>query len=143
VKFWVGVLVVSPLWGFLSTQLFIQAWLAVAGLVCGSIGLLRGRVEPGVNLIAIGTGLASVILWCALLRAGFWLLVDVLELGASGAENTVYWICAVVFALGSIPQIVLSVRNAWRFAMVPGALDQFSLDRRMDAAYRKAAAKAA
>jgi hypothetical protein len=140
VKFWVGMLLVSPVWGWVSTQMFLQGWLSVVGIACGLAGLVRGRVPRLQNLTGIGVGVVSVILWSALLRGGFWLLVDVLKFGYSGAENTVYWLVAGIFALGSLQQMVTSVRNSWRFAMVPGALDQFTLDRRIDAAYRKAAA---
>lgn len=139
-QFWVGVLLVSPVWGWVSTQVFLQGWLSVVGVACGLAGLVRGRVPRSQNLMSIGVGMFSVVLWSGLLRGGFWLLVDVLKFGYSGAENAVYWLVAGIFALGSLPQMVTSVRNSWRFAMVPGALDQFTLDRRIDAAYRKAAA---
>ena len=137
-KFWLGVLLVSPAWGWLSTQLLLQSWLSVVGIACGLVGLGQGRVPRLQNFMAVGVGVFSVTLWSLLLRGGFWLLVDVLKFGYTGAENVVYWVVAAIFALGSIPQMVTSVRNSWRFATVPGALEQATVDRRIDAAYRKA-----
>lgn len=139
-KFWIGVLLVSPAWGWVSTQLFLQGWLSVVGIACGLAGLVRGRVPRLQNLMGIGVGVFSVILWSLLLRGGFWLLVDVLKFGYSSAENTVYWLVAAIFALGSLPQMITSVRNSWRFAMEPGALDEFTRRRRIEEAFRKAAA---
>ncbi len=71
-KFWLGVLLdFFRIWGWVSTQLFLQGWLSVVGIACGIAGLVRGRVPRLQNLIAIGVGLFSVILWSALLRGGF------------------------------------------------------------------------
>jgi hypothetical protein len=138
VKFLVGVLLVSPVWGWFSAQLFLQCCLPIVGAVCGLAGLVRGRVSRWQNLMIIGTCMFSVTLWSALLYGGFWLLFDVLEFGASGLETVIYWAVAVIFVLGSMSQVMGSLRRSWRFAMVPGAIHQFSIERQMQAVYRKA-----
>ena len=119
-KFWIGVILVSPFWGLISTQLFLQAWLAFFGGLMSTLGLVRGRVPRKDTSLQIGVAIFSVVLWTALMRLGFWLIVDVLQFGASDAENVVYWIFAAFSALYMLPQFPRKLRNSWHFAMTPG-----------------------
>ncbi|MGH8542110.1 MAG: hypothetical protein ACREX3_00345 [Gammaproteobacteria bacterium] len=127
--FWIGVLIISPLWGLVSTQLFLQACLSFASLVLSAVGLVRGRVPRRDTLMQIGVNVFSILLWSGLLRLGFWLIVDVLHFGSTSAENIVYWIFAALSAAFMLPQIPGKLRRSWHFAMTPQYLNQENIDR--------------
>lgn len=121
---WLGVLIVSPLWGAVSTQLFLQAWLAAINLVITFIGFLVGRVKRSNTALGMGVALVHGLIFSGLLHAGSWLLTDVLGVGWSRIENMVYWVFAVLSALYMLPQIPSRLRKVWRNAMVPGSLEE-------------------
>jgi len=65
---WIGVLIVAPLWGMVSTQLFLQAWLAfINGIIC-IVGFFAGRVGRKATALGIGVGLGMAIFFSLLLR---------------------------------------------------------------------------
>lgn len=128
--FWIGVLIISPIWGAVSTQLFLQAWLATAGIVVSLIGVVRGAVPRRDTLMQLGIAVFQLLLWSMLLRGGFWVIQDWLQFGASTGENVVYWIFAAFSAAYMIPQIPRSLRRAWHFAMTPGFLERETIARR-------------
>jgi hypothetical protein len=121
---WIGLLVVAPVWGMLSTLLFLQAWLAVVNFCISLLGFARGRVPRVQGLLGMGAGLFGVLVFSLLLRAGFWILTEVMPFGRTGAENTVYWLCAVLSALFLVSQVPAKLRKSWRNAMVPGSLEE-------------------
>jgi len=129
---WIGMLLVSPLWGCASTQLFLQSWLALVNLLINVLGFVRGAVPRKQTAIAMGVAAASVALFSLLLRGGFWLLTDILPFGWSKAENVVYWIFAGFSALFMLLQIPSKVQKQWRNAMVPGSLESDIFMRKMD-----------
>ena len=120
---WIGLLIVAPLWGMISTQLFLQAWLAFINGIISIVGFFAGRVDRKTTALGIGVGLGSAFLFYLLLRVGFWLLSDILHFGYSAAENTVYWIFAALSALYMLPQIPRRIKKPWRNAMIPGSLE--------------------
>lgn len=119
---WIGILIISPLWGIISTQLFVQAWLAVASLVIYFLGFVRGSVSRKDTLLMMGVALLSMILFSLLLGAGFWVL-DLLPFGRTLADTVVYWFFAVISMLFFILQIPKKIRKSWRDAMIPGAFE--------------------
>ena len=119
----VGVLVVSPLWGAVSSQLLLQAWLAFVNLIIHLIGLVMGRVKRKINLSGIGAALVQMLLFSALLHGGHYLLTEVFSFGYSTAEYYTYWIFAVLSILYMLPQIPAKVRKSWRNATVVGSIE--------------------
>jgi hypothetical protein len=128
---WIGILLVSPLWGALSTQLFIQAWLAVASFFISFLGLVKGAVPRETTALAMGVAIFSAILFSLLLYGGNWLLTEVLPFGQTEIENVVYWIFAGISALFILPQIPAKVRKSWRNAIIPGSLEVDIFKRKM------------
>lgn len=127
----IGVILVSPLWGAISTQLFLQSWLAFINFVINLIGLLKGNVEKKVNLIGLGAALTQVILFAVLLRGSQYLLTEVLGFGYTTYENVAYWIFAVLSILYMIPQLPAKIRKSWRNATVAGSLDEDIMKRKL------------
>ena len=59
----IGNIIVSPLWGIISTQLFLQSWLALINFVINLVGIAKGRVERKVNLMGMGIAYIKNIRW--------------------------------------------------------------------------------
>jgi hypothetical protein len=123
-------LLVSALWGMLSTRLFLQSWLAAAGFVLHLLGFVRGAVPRKDNALGLGIALVQVVLFSLLLRSGDWLLTRVFTFGWTKAENIIYWVFAAISALYMLPQIPSKIRKSWRHAMISGSLDEDILKRR-------------
>lgn len=133
---WIGVLVVSPLWGMLSTRLFLQSWLAAVTFLVAVLGFVRGAVPRKDNALAAGVALLGVILFSLLLDGGFWLLTSVLRFGQTRAENIVYWVFAGLAALYILPQIPAKIRKSWRNSMIPASVQEDIVRRQLESAAR-------
>ncbi len=114
---WIGTLVIAPLWGILSTQLLLQAWLSFINGIINIIAFFAGRVDRKSTALGFGVCIGSCALFNGLFYAGFWLLSDILHFGYSASENTVYWIFAVLSGLYMLPQIPERIRQSWRNSM--------------------------
>ena len=129
---WIGILLVSPLWGGTSTQLFIQAWLFTANVFISLAGFVKGAVSRKTTALMMGVALAGAILHSLLLFAGFWVLTELLPFGQTQTENIVYWIFAALFAPLMLAQIPAKLRKSWRNAMTPGSFETDILKRKFD-----------
>jgi hypothetical protein len=112
---WLNILIVSPLWGMLSAQLFIQACVFLVTFVFGLIGLVKSadKVPRSSNVAAVAASIGGVALFTLLLFVGAW-IIDYLQLAPSLAATIVYW-GSVAFAVAYIfPQLPTKVRNNWR-----------------------------
>ena len=125
---WISILIVSPIWGMVSAQLFLQAGLGIITTIAGIIGFITGRVERKLTALMIGGGLALFILWSILLYFGFWKLSDILyadeymyPFGYSTTENIVYWIFVVISVLYLLPQLPGRIKKSWRNATIAGS----------------------
>jgi hypothetical protein len=116
---WIGAFVVSPCWGWSSTQLFLQAWLAYADLFIAIVSLARGRMTRSRATGAIFAALASGVVCSVLLRGGFGLLVEVMDFGRTGLEKVLCCLFVALSALYMLPQLPSKVQNSWRAAMSP------------------------
>jgi len=128
---WLGILLVSPLWGAISAQLVLQAWMGVVNFFISFVGFVKGAVPRKDTALAMAVALFSVVSFSLLLRAGFWLLTDLLPFGQTQAENVVYWVFAGLSALYILPQIPQKVRKSWRNATIPGSLEMDILKRKV------------
>jgi len=126
---WISVLIVSPIWGIVSTKLFLQAWLGCINGIISIIGFLAGRVDRTITLIGIGTGFGLAILFSLLLRCGQWILSDTLSFGYSKAENTVYCIFAIISLFGFLPQLPSRIKKTWLQMMKPGRMEMDIISR--------------
>lgn len=124
-------LLVSAIWGAVSTQLFLQAWLAAIGFVIAFIGFLIGRVKRSITSLGMGVALIHVFIFAGLLHTGSWLITDILNFGWSRIENIVYWIFAALSAVCLFPQIPYKLRKTWRNAMVPGSIEEDIMKRQL------------
>lgn len=122
--FWLGVLVVSPLWGTLATRIVLQAWLALAQATIHAIGFVAGRVERKKNAVGMGFGALLCIFWSVLFAVGNWLLSDILHFGYYRAESIVLWIFVGLNFLYMIPQVPGRLVQSWRSAMIPGEWEE-------------------
>lgn len=127
----IGVVIVSPAWGILSTQLFLQSWLAFINAIIISIGIIRGKVSRKNNLLGLGVATLQMILFFVLLILGDYLLTKAFSFGYTRIENIIYWIFAVITCLYMIPQMPSKIKKAWRFANVAVALEENIVKRKL------------
>jgi hypothetical protein len=128
---WIGILIVSPFWGMISTQLFLQSWLSFINSIFCIIGLIRGKTSRKDTLLGLAASIIGIIIMSGLLRLGFYIL-DILPFGSTKTENTVYWIFAVFSLLYMIPQIPSKIRKGWRNVNVYGSLEEDILKRKAE-----------
>jgi len=129
---WIGIIIVAPIWGMVSTQLFLQIWLALINAVISLAGLIAGRVNRKKTGIGFAMGIGSSIIFSLLLHSGYWLLSDFLNFGYSNAENVIYWIFAAFTAIYLFFQIPGRLKKTWRNAMTPGTLEKEIIARRIN-----------
>jgi hypothetical protein len=120
----IGIIVISPLWGIISTRLFLQSWLAFIGIIIWIIGIIRGKVGRRTVFLGLGVSIGSVLLWSALLWLGYYVLSQVLHFGYTTAENVVYWIFAVIGLLWFGRQLLSKIKKTWRNANIAGSLEE-------------------
>lgn len=126
----IGIIIVSPVWGIISTLLFLQSWLAFINLIINLIGLLRGKVERKVNLWAIVVAIGSMLLFSGLLYLGNYLLSNILSFGYTTTENVAYWVFAGLTFLFSIMEFPSKIKKSWLNANIPGSIEEDIRDRR-------------
>ena len=126
----IGIIIVAPLWGMISTQLFLQSWLAFIGIIINIIGIFRGKVLRKTTFLGLGVALVQVILFSGLLYLGYYLVSDILFFGYTTTENIIYWIFAAIILIWMIPQIPSKIKRAWRCANVPGYIEERIWNRR-------------
>ena len=129
---WVGILLISPVWGSLSTRLFLQSWLAAVNFFIYFLGFVRGAVqEKTTHWLWASPCLAPFCSHCYFAAvSGFWVMYSIwldesrnhCLLGFRGAFTPLY-----------ASQIPLRVRKAWRLAMIPGSVEADILEQRVGA----------
>jgi len=127
----IGVIIISPIWGIVSTQLFLQSWLAFINAIIDIIGIVRGKVARKNNLLGLGVAILQVLLFSVLLSLGYYLLTKVFSFGYTRIENIIYWIFAVISLLYIIPQMPSKIKGAWRCANISGALEENIVKRKL------------
>src|SRR5688572_4862658 len=105
---WVGVLFVSPLWGMLSSQFFVQSCVSFIGLL--------------IRLLAFGVSFLQLTLYSGLLMGGQYILGAVLGFGRSAGERIAYWTFALPAFIFFVLQIPTTLKRVWANAMGTGAL---------------------
>lgn len=121
----IGVTIISPVWGYVSTLLFLQCWLAFISMIISIVGLIMGKVGRRNSLLSLGVYLIQGIVFSICLNLGYWLISRVLSFGYTRTENIIYWIFAGIALIGLLPQIPKTIRRIWQNATVPGV---FSLN---------------
>jgi hypothetical protein len=130
----VGALLVSILWGVISTHLVMQALLVVVGIVFALIGLAAGRMRKADSFLMLGVGLVSIALFLGLLYAGHWARANWFSFGVANVEAPAYWLAAAASAFGSLPQLPPKLRKSWRNSTIPGSLEEDTRTRRLGVA---------
>jgi hypothetical protein len=64
---WIGILLISPLWGIVSTQLFLQSWLSFVNLVIDVLGFVRAAVSRKDTTLFMAVALFQTALFSFLL----------------------------------------------------------------------------
>ena len=126
----VGIVIISPAWGVMSTWLFLQSWLSLIGAFLGIIGLIRGKVERKVLFASIGLHILTLIACSALLSLGYYLFSYVFQFGYSKIENIVYWLFAGISFIFIIIEYPHKIKKGWRQANVVGEIESDVIKRR-------------
>jgi hypothetical protein len=118
---WLNILIVSPLWGMLSAQFFIQICLSLVLFVFAVIGLVKGTVPRGNNLAAMAASFSGVAVFTLLFVVGSW-IVGYLQLAPSSAATIVYWVFVAFSATYIFNQLPAKLKNGWRDATQEDAI---------------------
>ena len=119
-----GLIVVAPLWGMISTMLFFRSIVSVIRIGIYGVGLSKGTVPRKKNISGLMHSLSLFIIYVLVLVAGFLIMSRRLPFEWEKAEKVVYWIFCGLAAFYSVPRIPEKLRRTWRYATVPGALEE-------------------
>ena len=114
---WVGLLVVAPCWAIVSVHLVLQGWLATAKIFIALVALMRGRMSGARTFEALLGAFITGLFCSFLLRAGFWLLLEVIGFGRTWLEQIVYVSVVGVSASVLLGRLPSRVQSEWRTAM--------------------------
>lgn len=123
-----GIIVVGPLWGLISVQLFFLIGEEAIMAVMYLIGIMRGYVSSK-KLVprAVWSALRSVGS-ALLLIAGFWLICVRYPTLRSSAQNVLYLAFAILAIFYVVAAMPGRLNRAWRHATIVGAIEDDALD---------------
>jgi hypothetical protein len=117
----IGPFVLAPVWGWVSTQLFLQGWLAYADMFIAIASLVRGRATGSRAAEAAFGAFVTGVVCTVCLHVGFSLLVEDMGFGGTGLEKILYCVFVVLSAAYLVPRLPSKIQKAWRTAMNPAA----------------------
>ena len=126
----IGLFIVAPIWGLISTQLFLQGWLSFINALIYIIGGIRRKIQFSNVAMGMGVGIGQCILFEGLLYLGYFLISDVMSFGYTKSENIVYWVFASLSAVWCLFQFPSKIITTWRHANVKGALEEDMLKKK-------------
>ena len=132
-----GIIVVGPLWGLISAQLFFQTGEEFIKAVIYLIGLFKGKVAAKKLLVRMVAALVASLLCAILLVFGFWLICVRYPHLRTSAQNVLYLAFAVLATVYIVSQMPRKLRKTWRHATQPGAIEDDALEDAEDEAERK------
>jgi hypothetical protein len=121
--YWLGLLIVAPVWAMLSAQLLLMGILAFANFVIAIVGLCKKAVSLRVAAAALTAASLSAILYFSLLIAGFYFLTHTTSFGRTFSEKIVYGVVVLFSVIYMAPEFIYKTRKQWRSCMIPGALE--------------------
>lgn len=119
-----GLIVVGPLWGLISVQLFFQTGEELIKATIYLIGLMKHRVAARKLLARFFGAMAASLVCAVLLVFGFWLVCIRYADLRTPSQNVLYIVFAVFAAVYLIKQLPDRLRKAWRHATIPGAIEE-------------------
>jgi hypothetical protein len=119
-----GIIVVGPLWGLLSAQLFFQTGEEFIKGVIYLMGFLRHKVKGRTMLIRMITAFVTSIVCAILLVGGFWLICVRYPDLRTPAQNVLYLAFALLGTVYVVSQMPHKLKKAWRHANIPGAMEE-------------------
>ena len=130
--YWLHILVIAPLWGMISAQLFLQGALAGLNFLIAVVGLLKRKVPFDVIAAALAVSLFSAVLFVSLLIFGIYLLRNYIVFGEGNAQTIIFWIFFVFSLMFMAEQVVAKTKRQWRNCTVEGSVELDILKRDFD-----------
>lgn len=101
----------APVWH----QLYLPAvLLALAGMVLASINLLRPDWVQLHSIARIGMGIATLMMWCLLLKAGYWIVSTGPSAGLEGIHPRTLEIINKCFFYGLLVAVAIAALQVFR-----------------------------
>lgn len=132
-----GIIVVGPLWGLISTQLFFQTGEEFIKGCIYLMGLFKGKVSSKKLLVRMVAAFVTSIGCAILLVFGFWLICVRYPHLRTPAQNVLYLAFALFGTVYVVSQMSTKIRKAWRHATQPGAIEDDAMIDAEDEAERK------
>lgn len=121
--YWLGLLLVSPLWAMLSTQFFLQGWLSLIDFAIALIGFYRRNVSTAILVAAVIAALWGFLLAIVLLSGGFYLLHVRMSFLSTRSETIMYSVFVVFSIFYMAAEFVYKIKKHWRNCLIPGSLE--------------------
>lgn len=111
---WVGLFLIAPMWGPVSTIMFYHGWLSFLGILACMVGLAGSGVSRRVVIAHLFNHVTRVLFFGLVLVVGFMLLFKVLPFGRTQGEMIVYWVTATITLVAIIPRISNKIDQIWK-----------------------------
>ena len=94
--YYLSLLLISPLWGYLSPRLFFNGWISFLGIIAAIFGLFRRKLSFSDFAATVFTLITRSLFYFILLAAGFYFLYFLHPLGQTNSEVLVFAIAATI-----------------------------------------------
>lgn len=123
-----GIIVVGPLWGLISAQLFFQTGEEFIKAVIYLMGIFKHKVATKKLVVRMVIALASSLLCAILLVFGFWVICVRYPSLRTPAQNVLYLAFALLGTVYIVSQMPNKLHKAWRHATISGAIEDDALE---------------
>ncbi len=123
-----GIIVVGPLWGLISAQLFFQTGEEFIKTVIYIGGLFKGKGAAQKMISRALIAFATSLICALLLVFGFWVICVRYPSLRTPAQNVLYLAFAILGSVYIISRLPYRLNKALRHATVPGAIEEDALE---------------
>jgi fatty acid desaturase len=128
IMYWFYVLIVAPLWGMISAQLFMISILSLI-FVIAVVGIFKRKVALTNLAIAMAVSFFNCILFVTLLVGGRYLIQKYTSFGSTTSENVAFWVFAVFSVWFMAEEFASKIQKQWRNCTLEGSVELDMLKR--------------
>src|SRR5665213_3549269 len=120
--YWLHLLIVAPVWGMISGQLFLQCVLSVINFIIAAVGLLKRKVPLDMIAAALVASFFSAVPFAALLIFGIFLMSNYTSFGKGVGQPLIFWLFFVFSLWFMAEQFISKITKHWRDLARAGSL---------------------
>jgi len=119
--YWLNVLVIAPIWGMLSVQLFLQGLIGLLNFPVAVVAVVRKTLPPEMSIAAASGSVGMAVIYFGLLSLGIYVMNTKTSFGATISETIVFWVFAIFALWFMAGQVIGKIMTNWRHCTIPGA----------------------